>query len=311
MRAGTPAWRARGPGMLAGKSVSQASRVLVVLLLLGCRAGSDSARGPQEPARAQRALVLPDAGSLPTGPNDSGSAWQALARGVTVYRETRADSSGVQTRWLVARLDLEHVALRALPVNEHRLESLAARPEVLLAVNGGFFEPNLEASGLLVSEQRLLHGWQERGGSGVLSVRAGRASVSSEPPRALSQLELAMQCGPRLIEADGTLGIARDDRKRAERTAVCMRRQGRELDLVLAYATDRARDGPSLLQLAQWLAAPLTPLDETGCESALNLDGGPSTGLVAPALMATDWRLPRGPVPWALAVLARSDGQPR
>ncbi|MEM1418286.1 MAG: phosphodiester glycosidase family protein, partial [Myxococcota bacterium] len=52
--------------------------------------------------------------------------------------------------------------------------------------------------------------------------------------------------------------------------------------------------GPTLLELARELAA-------AGCEQALNLDGGPSTGLVT----ATRTDLPRGPVRHVVVIAPR------
>ena len=67
----------------------------------------------------------------------------------------------------------------------------------------------------------------------------------------------------------------------------------------------RLGGGPGLLQLARWLSEPLAPGEASGCEAALNLDGGPSTGFIVrgpPAL----FREPLGPVPFALVL-----GRPR
>jgi hypothetical protein len=135
-----------------------------------------------------------------------------------------------------------------------------------------------------------------------LLVADGRARLaSSEKLPSTEGIELAVQCGPRLIEPGGAIGIYHDDGKRAARTAACIREEGRELDLVLAWTRNSDRDGPGLLELARWLAAPIAQGDRSGCESALNLDGGPSTGVYFRDF-PDRLRKPFGPVPWALVI---------
>jgi uncharacterized protein YigE (DUF2233 family) len=219
------------------------------------------------------------------------------------------DSTGAKVAWRVVRVDLSRVALSVRHPSENRLAALGQDPSILFAVNGGFFEPDLAPSGLLVADGVVKRKWTRGGGSGVLVVKNGMAQIGTAAPADLAGVSLAVQCGPRLIEPGGALGMRSDDGKRASRTVVCVRRGGRELDVVAAYdAAGSAWGGPTLLQTAQWLKAPLSPDDdgdsENACDAALNLDGGPSTGLVAPSIPETDWKLPLGPVPWAIAGVA-------
>jgi uncharacterized protein YigE (DUF2233 family) len=251
-------------------------------------------------------LVKPDA-SPPLAPAPPG--FTALADGVSVFRDVRRDESGAVIAWLVARLDLDKVRLAVRGAQGMKLEALASEPDIALAVNGGFFDPSWQPSGLLVSEGKTVTPWREGGGSGALVVQARRATMVSAPPADVTPADLVVQCGPRLVETRGKSGIRKSDGKRAERTAVCIRDGGRELNVVVATArapADGTGDGPTLFELARWLVAPLTPSDKTGCDVALNLDGGPSTGVVGRSLPRPDWVIPRGPVPWAIAVVRRT-----
>ena len=65
-----------------------------------------------------------------------------------------------------------------------------------------------------------------------------------------------------------------------------------EFDLV----SDDARDGPTLFELATSLAG-------DGCEEALNLDGGPSTGWASDIDGVRAFRSPRAPVRNGVIVL--------
>jgi hypothetical protein len=117
-------------------------------------------------------------------------------------------------------------------------------------------------------------------------------------------VRLAVQCGPRLVEHDGTIGIHRDDGRRYARTAACVREGGRTLDFVLVWNAGDPMRGPGLLSFARMLlASPSFVGDAAPCERALNLDGGPSTGAFVrgrPALSHDAL----GPVPFALVARA-------
>jgi hypothetical protein len=142
-----------------------------------------------------------------------------------------------------------------------------------------------------------------RGGSGVLVVgRHGARLVPSDGAVESTPGDVVLQCGPRLVEPDGSLGIHGDDGKRAARTVACVRDAGRELDLVLAWTRNSDHDGPGLFEMAEWLREPLVDGDASGCEAALNLDGGPSTGAVVRGFPG-ELRKPYGRVPWAIALV--------
>jgi uncharacterized protein YigE (DUF2233 family) len=225
-----------------------------------------------------------------------------VAKGVAYARAERTDDRGRNTVWIVLRVGLGEVDLRVIEPPHARLEHLAKDKAVVAAVNGGFFEADGAASGLLVSQGRRMGKLDARGGSGILVVSHGRARlVSADGTDASMEGDVVLQCGPRLVEPDGTIGIRTDDGKRAARTAACIRDDGREIDLVLAFTRNGDRDGPGLYQMSQWLREPLVAGETSGCEAALNLDGGPSTGIVLRG-MPEELHKPYGRVPWAIAV---------
>jgi uncharacterized protein YigE (DUF2233 family) len=170
-----------------------------------------------------------------------------------------------------------------------------------VAVNGGFFDPQLAASGLLISRGAVLARERAGAGSGVLAVANRRAHLLKRGERLPPATDFAVQCGPRLVESGGSVGIRHDDGQRAARTAACIREGGQELDLVITMSQGQLGGGPSLLQLARWLTEPLAQGEPSGCDAALNLDGGPSTGIVVAGRPAA-YRAPLGPVPFALLV---------
>jgi uncharacterized protein YigE (DUF2233 family) len=142
-----------------------------------------------------------------------------------------------------------------------------------------------------------------RGGSGTLVVRENRAELvdAAAPLPPAPRIDLAVQCGPRLVERDGSPGIYRDDGQRYARTAACIRDDGRTLDIVVTWTRDAPMRGPGLYNFARLLAAASPVGDPRGCAAALNLDGGPSTGVWTRDAPAAS-HAPLGPVPWILVV---------
>jgi hypothetical protein len=107
--------------------------------------------------------------------------------------------------------------------------------------------------------------------------------------------DFALQARPRLV-VDGGSNIRRDDGQAAERTALCLREQGRALEVIVARG-EAAWKGPALALLADMLVS-------RGCEGALNLDGGPSTGAAWRQGGQVHALAPRGPIRHAVAVWA-------
>jgi uncharacterized protein YigE (DUF2233 family) len=165
----------------------------------------------------------------------------------------------------------------------------------LLAVNGGFFGERGEPLGLVISGGRRLAPFSRTMSGGVLTIDGDRADLAeTESFDAAAAHAFAVQCRPRLV-VKGAVNIRADDGKRAERTALCLRQAGTVLEVVLARTAD---GGPSLLAFAQHLAT-------AGCEDALNLDGGPSTGMAWRDDSGIHAEDPRGAIRHAIVVRRR------
>jgi uncharacterized protein YigE (DUF2233 family) len=278
---------------------------LLVLGMVRCVRGehspaseSSAAPLPGAPGVGASALSTPRADSpIPGAPSPT---FETVVTGLSVLSDERVDAEGKAYEWIVVRIDLDQHQLRVRPRGPAPFADLRAETDVLVAVNGAFFDPQLEASGLLVSGRVVLARERSGGGSGVLAIAQRRARLLRRGARLPAQTDFAVQCGPRLIEPDGSVGIRSDDGQRAARTAACIRNGGQELDIIVVTSKGRP-GGAGLLQLARWLSEPLAPGEPSGCEAALNLDGGPSTGIVI-AGMPELFHAPLGPVPFALVV---------
>jgi uncharacterized protein YigE (DUF2233 family) len=166
-------------------------------------------------------------------------------------------------------------------------------------VNGGFFDPSGNPVGLVISDGVVLSKLGRNLSGGVLTLTPTNDGLHAELFAAETFAipdggRFAIQCRPRLV-VDHAPNVKSDDGKRAERTALCARDGGSTLDVVIVRGSDDGESaGPSLFALAKHLS-------EIGCEAALNLDGGPSTGAAWREGEAVRLLAPRGPVRHVIA----------
>jgi hypothetical protein len=189
-----------------------------------------------------------------------------------------------------ARLTIEDIHMSA------RFDDVLARTTGALVVNGGFFDPRGNPIGLAVSNNQVLSNFSPSMSGGVLWIQAGVAHLSATEDYRTGPVDFAIQCRPRLV-VQSRVNIRSDDGHRAPRTAVCLRNSGQSLEFDVASGNEDA-PGPTLQELASELA-------DLGCEEALNLDGGPSTGWAARDDGGLSFDPPRAPVRHAVVVRIR------
>lgn len=179
------------------------------------------------------------------------------------------------------------------------LDAVLTKVGADFVVNGGFFGPDGKPVGLAISDGVVHSRLSKTLSGGVLAGGGGHVELFPAETFALPDGgTFAVQCRPRLV-VDGAPNVKSDDGKRAERTALCTREQGRSLAVVLVRGSDDGESpGPSLFALARHLAS-------SGCESALNLDGGPSTGAAWRSGEKVTLLAPRGPVRHVIAFRER------
>lgn len=193
-----------------------------------------------------------------------------LGRHVRVM--ARETDSGNRAQLRLAIFDLRKVTLRVIDQpNEPRgeLATAMSNDSFLAGVNGGYFDPDYQPVGLLISNGRTIGPFRRaRLLSGVLSVANGRVRLQRVAEFSMKgKISEAVQSGPFLVDhARPVAGL--DDSHSARRTFVAL---GSGNALALGYS--------SSLSLAQ-LGSVLTTGKITGdlkIERALNLDGGSSS----------------------------------
>lgn len=221
---------------------------------------------------------------LPTAePDDTG--WQSLGRGIELRRLRVAGGNGTSNRLWLARVDPARVHFRVLydPASPRLVGEWFADLKPLLAVNAGYFAEDYRATGLVISGN-VRSGRSYTGFGGMFAVwsrppdRVEVRWLVARPYDPNEPLSHAVQSFPMLVHSGGRPGIADDDGNLARRTAVGQDRRGR---IVFLVSSDLVF---TLKNLAAFLAASDLELD-----TALNLDGGTSSGMMMARLARSAW----------------------
>ena len=192
-------------------------------------------------------------------PPDPPVAWSTAAPGLDVAKV--APAPDVEAWAVRYDQDLYSLSLRWSPTGLRIPDALPKG--FVAAVNGGYFERDLRPSGLLIVDGRQIQA--ESGHHGALVLRDGRASLSYLHDVRASETASVLQAWPFLIEPGGADGIRTDDGRRSRRTAFGIDTAGRGL---IVAVPDQGLSLHQLMCLCRRL----------GATSAVNLDGGPSTG---------------------------------
>ena len=174
------------------------------------------------------------------------------------------------------RLDQNHfrmdIAYHETPQN---LEDWHKETNAQLIVNGGFFRVENDKyipNGLTIVNGQIF-GSSYDSFAGMLAIDAGWAELrwlAQDPYDPAEPLQAALQSFPLLIRPGGELGFPAEseDNVQARRTVIAQDREGRILFIVAP------RGHFTLHQLSLYLRA-----SDLNLDIALNLDGGPSSGI--------------------------------
>jgi uncharacterized protein YigE (DUF2233 family) len=259
--------------------------LLLGLLLLFASCGTATSPPPTAtpPARPVATLfptlaaIAPAAATQPPAPGATAvpdTGWQAGASGVELRRvRVTIAPERAEVPVTIARIDPARVRLRVAytPDKPLPLRAWFAAGHALAAINGSFFREDNQTAALLISDGAA-SGASYNGFGGMLAVAPG-GGVSIQPLRdqpydPSETLDQALQSFPMLVFPGGEVAQFDDNGQRARRSAVAIDRGGRLL--LIACPTSAF----TLHELAEWLSRSDLDIDR-----ALNLDGGPSTGL--------------------------------
>jgi uncharacterized protein YigE (DUF2233 family) len=211
-------------------------------------------------------------------PSIAAAGWKVTDRSESKAGPSQAfvitvSNGSVQAKINAVTGDASDLRFRVLNNADRRfanVQEAVSRSEALAGVNGGYFQPDLTPVGLLISQGKLVHPLQRaKLLSGVFFVRKQRpALVRAQHFSNTAGITDAIQCGPFLVEAGGTVS-GLNNKRSAPRTFVFLTRTGNWGIGICRSVT--------LAELSEILT--ITDLLPTGpVATALNLDGGSSTG---------------------------------
>jgi hypothetical protein len=223
-------------------------------------------------------VITSPATSAPPGPaptaTPADTGWVGVGEGIEI-REQSITYRDRRDRLYLARVDPARASFQVAydPRRPRRVWGWIEDEDARLVINGGFFDPENRALGLLIADGYAF-GETYVGLGGLFGVQAGRVQIRSlilEPFQSGEVFDQMVQSYPTLLVGDGVINAEiRDDGRRSTRSVIGLDRAGRVVFLLSPRATF------NLVELAEWLAQSDLDLD-----TALNLDGGASAGLVA------------------------------
>jgi uncharacterized protein YigE (DUF2233 family) len=216
------------------------------------------------------------ASSTPTTTGLPGNAqlntWYAAARGIAVRYEDWKTAGSDDDTVTITRIDPRSVTLSIgyQPDKPLLMSQWMQQEHAAAIINGGYFDQNDQATALVISNGQV-YGSTYTGFGGMLSMdsngRIALQSLNQQPYDPGESLTQATQCSPMLVES-GKRTQFNADPSQSRRSIVAMDKNG---NLLFISSPDEIF---TLDQMADLLVS-----SDLSIITALNLDGGASTGL--------------------------------
>ena len=201
------------------------------------------------------------------------NVWTKTQSGVEIRREQWKGASGNSDTVTITRFDPQkvHISIGYQPSNPLTLKAWMKQTKAITVINGSFFNEQNRATALLVANGQA-YGTSYEDCCGMFSVDAqGHVAVQALAKQPYDpnsqQLEQALQCRPMLIENTKRTQFE-ETANSSPRSIVALDTQGRLIFIVSPSAAFSLDEMADLLQQS-----------DLQLKTALNLDGGSSTGL--------------------------------
>jgi hypothetical protein len=207
--------------------------------------------------------------------SDVPTEWIEITPGLELRQVSIQETPALLLR---ADLDLLSLDLHYNPSEPQTVGDWRASTGALMVVNAGFFEPDYTTSGILVIQDEVYgRSYTQRRNAGNLSsgmfvLEANQAAIhplDGNPMPISGTILLGLESFPVLFHDSMLVGFRLPERT-ARRTSLALDEQGRLVFIVLYD------EGVTLYELRDALFA---LSEELGLVSAINLDGGLSTGV--------------------------------
>ncbi len=235
-----------------------------------------------------KVLSSNDAGTSQTADQ---SGWHEVQKGLS-YDNVLVDlADGSRKEFFLAKVDPDLFEFRVYNNTDQAkaktLKEIHQQEGSVLTFNGAFFDEKFKAMGLLQDAKSIYHKQIASDlMNGVFEIPningKGSAKVYPLEKTPKNKESFMIQNGPVLIDENGFIPLTKDTEKLAARTALGADNEGNVVLIVLHQSLLNTDNTVSLYQFAHLLKenALFAPM---GLHSILNLDGGPSTGVIVGA----------------------------
>lgn len=207
-------------------------------------------------------------------PTKTANTWTTVAPGIEVRSEVWQSPStpSISDTVSIARFNLHYVKLSVdyQPYQPLSMQQWMQKDKAAALINGGYFDGLDHATALVITNGQA-SGTSYQGFGGMLDVTARGTvqlrSLRDQPYDPSEDLLQATQCTPMLLE-NGKRTQFNSDTKTSPRSVVALDKQGRLLFIASPSLSFTLDDMATLLEKS-----------DLNLVTALNLDGGSSTGL--------------------------------
>ncbi len=217
--------------------------------------------------------------------------WLSPQKGIE-YANVPVGAQDVRKEFFVVKIDPALFEFRIFQNSDETsaktLQEIHKQENSLLTFNGAFFDTKFKAMGLLQDSLSILHSKSSSQlMNGVFFVASKITEFGGHFQAGISHLEnipqdnkaFMIQNGPILLDYYGKISIAKDTQKLASRTALGVDSAGKVVLIILHQNLLNTDNVISLYQFAHLLKED-DFFSSMGLHDVLNLDGGPSTGVV-------------------------------
>lgn len=247
---------------------------LVLLLTAGLLSGCDN----KNPAASQNPPSTVEAGN---------SQWEEVRPGINYAMiHLKPDPESDFKDFVVVSIDPKLYSFSVIQNSDQAtaktIKEIHEETGSFLTFNGGFFTEEFKPTGLLISEGKKLRKTSPAGLlNGILAIDDTGNARLFKNTASLNENKyvFAIQNGPVLLDEKGNIGISEDTGKTASRTAVGLDDKGNVILIILKQSLLNADNQMTLYRFAHLLkeSPEFAKLD---LRATLNLDGGPSTGMM-------------------------------
>lgn len=243
---------------------------LSAFLLTACTPIATEKPVPKPPQEEQKKLV-----------------WKEVEKGLSYSSLAETTQAGDEKDFVLVKIDPKlysfHVYQNDMLDTAKTIKEVQEEKGSVLAFNGGFFTEDFKPTGLLLDKGEVLRKISPADLlNGIFAIKNDGTALLLKQETRINKgnyYSFAIQNGPLLIDENGSIQINSDTGKLANRTAIGIDKDGNIVLIILKLSLLNPGNTISLYEFAQLLKNndALRPLF---LHSVLNLDGGPSTGMI-------------------------------